>query len=88
MRRHSAHVAEHFVSGSGLENIHHFLPKGRDSRYMTAREGGKKPSKTVFACDAAMMLLGILGTVITDNVLTRLLAGVVISGGIVPKPRP
>ncbi len=92
IRRHSAHVsAEHFVSGVGLENIHHFLadrvghPTG-----MTAPEIGKRAIEADGLCrDAAMMLLGILGTVITDNVLTLgCWRGVVISGGIMPKLAP
>ena len=92
MRRHSAHVsAEHFVSGSGLENIHHFLAERTGQPVgMTAREIGEKAIKEDGLCrDAAMMLLGILGTVITDNVLTLgCWRGVVISGGIVPKLAP
>ena len=52
MRRHIAHVsAEHFVSGGGLENIHHFLAdRAGQPAGMTALKLAKEPSqKTVFA---------------------------------------
>jgi glucokinase len=92
MRRHSAHVsAEHFVSGGGLENIHHFMAdRAGQPAGMTAPEIGERAIAEDGLCrDAAMLLLGILGTVITDNVLTLgCWRGVVISGGIVPKLAP
>ena len=67
MRCHSAHVsAEHFVGGSGLENIHHFLAdRAGQSAGLTAPEIGKRAIAEDGLCrDAAMLLLGILGTVI------------------------
>ena len=92
MRRHSAHVsAEHFVSGGGLENIHHFLAEraGQPASLKAPEIGEIAISEDGLCRDAAMMLLGILGTVITDNVLTfGCWRGVVISGGIVPKLTP
>lgn len=83
--------AEHFVSGGGLENIHHFLAdRAGQPAGMTAPEIGERAIAEDGLCrDAAMLLLGILGTVITDNVLTLgCWRGVVISGGIVPKLAP
>ena len=92
MRCHSAHVsAEHFVSGGGLENIHHFLAEraGQPASLKAPEIGEIAISEDGLCRDAAMMLLGILGTVITDNVLTfGCWRGVVISGGIVPKLTP
>ena len=92
MRRHSVHVsAEHFVSGGGLENIHHFLAvRAGQPAGLTAPEIGERAIAEDGLCrDAVVMLLGILGTVITDNVLTfGCWRGAVISGGIVPKLAP
>ena len=92
MRRHSANVsAEHFVSGGGLENIYNFLAdRAGQPASLTAPEIGERAIAEDGLCrDSALMLLGILGTVITNNVLTLgCWRGVVISGGIVPKLAP
>ena len=91
-RRRRPHVtAEHFVSGGGLETIYRFLATREDApTAMTASEIGERAVAGEGLCrDATMMLLGILGTVIADNVLTLgCWRGVVISGGIVPKLAP
>jgi glucokinase len=74
-----------------LETIYRFLAAREDApTAMTAPEiGGRAVAGEGLCRDAAMMLLGILGTVIADNVLTLgCWRGVVISGGIVPKLAP
>ncbi len=92
MRRHRPYIsAEHFVSGSGLENIYRFLAERTGEPVgMTAPEIGKRALAEDGLCrEAVLMLLGSLGTVIADNVLTLgCWRGVVIGGGIVPRLAP
>ena len=82
---------EHFVSGAGLENIYRFLTSTNgESGTLNAPEiGALAVSEDGIARAAAMMLLGILGTVIANNILTfGCWRGAVIAGGIVPKLAP
>ena len=78
--------AEDFVSGPGLENIYR-LQTGTE---LAAPEIGKAAmSGDGSAREAAMTMLGILGTVIADAVLTTgSWRGVVIAGGIVAQLQP
>ena len=83
--------AEHFVSGSGLENIYRFLANSSGSEpSLTALEIGAEAISSDGICrDAAIMLLEILATVIADNVLTiGAWRGAVIAGGVVPQLEP
>ena len=78
--------AEDFVSGPGLENVYR-LQTGTELR---APEIGKAAvTSDGPAREAAMTMLGILGTVIADAVLTiGCWRGVVIAGGIVAQLQP
>ena len=78
--------AEDFVSGPGLENVYR-LQTGTD---LDAPEiGGAAMAGDGPAREAAMTMLGILGTVIADAVLTMgCWRGVVIAGGIVAQLQP
>ena len=78
--------AEDFVSGPGLENIYR-LQTGTE---LAAPEIGKAAmAGDGPAREAAMTMLGILGTVIADAVLTTgSWRGVVIAGGIVAQLQP
>ena len=78
--------AEDFVSGPGLENIYR-LQTGTE---LAAPEIGKAAmSGDGSAREAAKTMLGILGTVIADAVLTTgSWRGVVIAGGIVAQLQP
>ncbi len=91
--------AERVVSGPGLENIHRFLAAtvateaitdadaGADENPMTAPEIGAAAVAADGLCrEAAHIMLGCLGTVIANAVLTLgARRGVVIAGGIVPQ---
>ena len=82
-----SHVsAEDFVSGPGLENVYR-LQTGTELR---APDIGKAAvTSDGPAREAAMTMLGILGTVIADAVLTiGCWRGVVIAGGIVAQLQP
>lgn len=87
LRHEVGHVsAEHFVSGPGLETIYRL----QNDSVKTAPEIGagalaaEGPER-----DAALAMLGILGSVIADAVLTvGCWRGVVIAGGIVAQLRP
>ena len=87
LRQEVGHVsAEHFVSGPGLETIYRL----QTDAVMAAPQIGaaalaaKGPER-----DAALAMLGILGSVIADAVLTMgCWRGVVIAGGIVAQLRP
>jgi len=78
--------AEDFVSGPGLENVYR-LQTGTDldaPEIGRAAMAGDGPAR-----EAAMTMLGILGTVIADAVLTMgCWRGVVIAGGIVAQLQP
>ena len=78
--------AEDFVSGPGLENIYR-LQTGTE---LDAPEIGKAAMEGGGpAREAVMVMLGILGTVIADAVLTMgCWRGVVIAGGIVAQLQP
>lgn len=83
LRAEVGHVAaEHFVSGGGLETIYRLQTGGNRltaPEIGTAAVAGDGPERA-----AAMMMLGILGTVIADATLTMgCWRGVVIAGGIV-----
>ena len=89
MEQQSDHVVvEHFVSGPGLENIHRFL----------ANSAGIEPSLSAemiatsalheegICRDAVNLMIGILGAVMRDHVLTMgCWRGAVITGGIMPR---
>ena len=87
LRHEVGHVsAEHFVSGPGLETIYRL----QNDSVKTAPEIGagalaaEGPER-----DAALAMLGMLGSVIADAVLTvGCWRGVVIAGGIVAQLRP
>lgn len=87
LRHEVGHVsAEHFVSGPGLETIYRL----QNDAVKTAPEIGagalaaEGPER-----DAALAMLGILGSVIADAVLTMgCWRGVVIAGGVVAQLRP
>ena len=81
-------VVEHFVSGPGLENIHRFQ----------ANSAGIEPSLSAemiatsalheegICRDAVNLMIGILGAVMRDHVLTMgCWRGAVITGGIMPR---
>jgi len=87
LRTEVGHVsAEHLVSGGGLETIYRLLTGGRTLSAPdigAAAVAGDGPERA-----AAMMMLGILGTVIADATLTMgCWRGVVIAGGIVAQLR-
>ena len=81
-------VVEHFVSGPGLENIHRFLadPAGTGP-LMTAEMIATSAVHEEGVCrDAVNLMIGILGAVMRDHVLTMgCWRGVVITGGIMPR---
>ena len=90
-KTHQHIVAEHFVSGPGLETIYRFLVQDMAGpAKMTAPEIGAKALAEDGVCrEAAMIMLGCLGTVILNNVLTLgCWGGAVIAGGIVPRLAP
>lgn len=84
-------VVEHFVSGPGLENIHRFLTN-------EAATGSSLSAETITATalceegicrDAVNLMMGILGAVMGDHVLTMgCWRGAVITGGIMPYLQP
>jgi glucokinase len=88
LRGEVAHVsAEHFISGSGLQTIYRLQTGGKA---LSAPDIGKAavadagPER-----DAANMMLGLLGSVVADAVLTMgCWRGVVIAGGIVAHIQP
>ena len=88
LRGEVAHVsAEHFISGSGLQTIYRLQTGGK---MLSAPDIGKAavadagPER-----DAANMMLGLLGRVVADAVLTMgCWRGVVIAGGIVAHIQP
>jgi glucokinase len=88
LRGEVAHVsAEHFISGSGLQTIYRLQTGGK---VLSAPDIGKAavadagPER-----DAANMMLGLLGSVVADAVLTMgCWRGVVIAGGIVAHIQP
>ena len=81
-------VVEHFVSGPGLENIHRFLADqagmGRSlSAEMIATSALHEEG---VSRDAVNLMIGILGAVMRDHVLTMgCWRGAVITGGIMPR---
>ena len=83
MRSGTQHVsAEHFVSGGGLETLYRLLSGGA---VLPASEiGAAALAGDATACSAVHMMLGILGTVMADAILTiGCWRGAVIAGGIV-----
>ncbi|MEX0503177.1 glucokinase [Alphaproteobacteria bacterium LSUCC0719] len=86
------HVAvEHVVSGPGLETVHAFLAdrQGGAAR-LTAERIGKAALDGEGLCRQAVhLMLGVLGGVMADHVLTMgCWGGAVIAGGITPKLAP
>lgn len=79
--------AEHFISGSGLETIYRLQNDGAAMAAPQIGAGavaGPGPER-----DAANMMLGLLGSVVADAVLTMgCWRGVVIAGGIVAQLQP
>ena len=92
MRQHSDHVVvEHFVSGSGLENIYSFLADaaGIEPVLPAERIGAAALQDKGVCRDAVHMMIGILGAVMADHVLTMgCWGGAVIAGGIMPRLAP
>jgi len=91
MRQELDHVtAEHLLGGAGLESIYRFLAKDVGGLELQAPEIGQIALAEPGLCrDAATMFLGILGTVVADNILTfGCWRGAVIAGGMVPKLEP
>lgn len=89
MRQHSDHVVvEHFVSGPGLENIYGFLADAAGTEPVLPAEricAAALQDKGVCR-DAVHMMIGILGAVMADHVLTMgCWGGAVIAGGIMPR---
>lgn len=86
-----AHVsAERVVSGAGLENVYAFMADRAGDTEMPARLGAPEIGVAAvadggIARDAVHLMLGCLGTVMANAVLTLgAWRGVVIAGGIVP----
>ena len=87
LRHEVGHVsAEHFVSGPGLETIYRLQ---NDNQKTAPEIGAKALAADGPERDAALAMLGILGSVIADAVLTvGCWRGVVIAGGIVAQLHP
>ena len=104
MRKRTEHViAEHLVSGSGLEAIYAFLIQDKNAKpaqqadwfmaadqFMSADQIGATALAEAGICrDAVDLMFGILGSVMADHVLTiGCWRGAVIAGGIVPRLAP
>lgn len=87
LRHEVGHIsAEHFVSGPGLETIYRLQ---NDVQMAAPEIGAAAVAAEGPERDAALTMLGILGSVIADAVLTMgCWRGVVIAGGIVAQLRP
>jgi glucokinase len=84
-------VVEHFVSGSGLENIHRFLTHAAGTELSLSAEiiVTNALREEGICRDAANLMIGILGAAMGDHVLTMgCWRGVVITGGIMPRLQP
>lgn len=92
MRRQADHiVVEHFVSGPGLETVYAFLAdQSGGAPPLTAERIGAAALDDEGVCRQAVhLMLGILGGVMADHVLTMgCWGGAVIAGGITPKLAP
>ena len=81
-------VVEHFVSGPGLENIHRFLAHsaGMELSLSAAMIASSAEREEGICRDAVNLMIGILGAVMRDHVLTMgCWRGAVITGGIMPR---
>lgn len=81
-------VVEHFVSGPGLENIHRFLANSAGiETSLSAEMIATSALREEGICrDAVNLMIGILGAVMRDHVLTLgCWRGAVITGGIMPR---
>lgn len=81
-------VVEHFVSGPGLENIHRFLANSAGiETSLSAEMIATSALREEGICrDAVNLMIGILGAVMRDHVLTMgCWRGAVITGGIMPR---
>ena len=84
-------VVEHFVSGPGLENIHRFLTdRAGTVSSLSAEIITTTALREEGICrNAVNLMMGILGAVMADHVLTMgCWRGAVITGGIMPILRP
>ena len=84
-------VVEHFVSGPGLENIHCFLTDAASTESpLSAEIIATTALREEGICrDAVNLMIGILGAVMGDHVLTMgCWRGAVITGGIMPRLQP
>jgi glucokinase len=92
MERQTDHVVvEHFVSGPGLENIYSFLADaaGAESSLSAEIIAASALREEGICRDAVNMMIGILGAVMADHVLTMgCWGGAVIAGGIMPRLTP
>ena len=88
MERQTDHVVvEHFVSGPGLENIHRFLAHsaGIEPSLSAAMIASSALHEEGICRDAVNLMIGILGAVMRDHVLTMgCWRGAVITGGVMP----
>ena len=84
-------VVEHFVSGPGLENIYRFLTHAASTEPSLSTEiiATTALREEGICRDAVNLMIGILGAVMGDHVLTMgCWRGVVITGGIMPRLQP
>ena len=84
-------VIEHFVSGPGLENIYRFLTHAASTEPSLSTEiiATTALREEGICRDAVNLMIGILGAVMGDHVLTMgCWRGVVITGGIMPRLQP
>ena len=84
-------VVEHFVSGPGLENIYRFLTyrAGIEASLSAETITATALREEGICRDAVNLMMGILGAVMGDHVLTMgCWRGAVITGGIIPYLQP